>query len=148
MHITQRSLKTLWAPKEGNVIHYDDQIQGFGVRITAAGVIAFILNYRIAGRERRYTIGRYPEWSADAARNEALKLRSQIRQGKDPLQERANTRTEPRVSDLSHDFINRHALPHKRPGSIRNDRQMLARIILPRLGNLRVRAVGRRDIDS
>jgi integrase len=75
-------------------------------------------------------------------------LRSQIRQGKDPLQERANTRTEPLVSDLAHDFIERHALPHKRPGSIRNDRQMLARIILPRLGNLRVRAVGRRDIES
>lgn len=148
MHITQRSLKTLRAPKEGNVIHYDDQIQGFGVRITAAGVVAFILNYRIAGRERRYTIGRYPEWSADAARDEALELRAKIRKEVDPLQERDSSRTEPLVSDLAHDYIERHALPHKRPGSVRNDRQKIERIILPKFGHLRVRAVGRRDIES
>jgi integrase len=141
-------MKNLPAPKQGNTISYDDQIRGFGVRITAAGVVAFILNYRIAGRERRYTIGRYPEWSADAARDEALELRAKIRQGRDPLQERDSTRTEPLVSDLALDFIERHAMAHKRPGSIRNDRQMLERLILPRLGRLRVRAVVRRDIET
>jgi site-specific recombinase XerD len=118
------------------------------VRITAAGVVAFILNYRIAGRERRYTIGRYPEWSADAARDEALELRAKIRKGLDPLQERASSRSEPLVSDLAHDYIERHALPHKRPGSIRNDRQMLDRIVLPRLGRHRVRAITHRDVQA
>ena len=78
----------------------------------------------------------------------ALELRAKIRNGKDPLEERDRTRTEPLVSDLAHDYMERHALPHKRPGSIRNDRQMLERTILPRLGRLRVRAVGRRDIES
>jgi integrase len=118
------------------------------VRITAAGVVAFILNYRIVGRERRYTIGRYPELSADAARNEALELRAKIRKGVDPLQERDSSRTEPLVSDLAHDYIERHALPHKRPGSIRNDRQMLDRIVLPRLGRHRVSAITRRDVQA
>jgi integrase len=148
MQITQRSVKNLKAPKEGNTIRYDDQIQGFGVRITARGIVAFILNYRIAGRERRYTIGRYPEWSADAARDEALELRAKIRKGADPLEERESSRTEPLMSDLANDYVERHALPHKRHGSVRNDRQMLERLILPRLGRLRVRAVGRRDIES
>ena len=44
------------------------------MRITAAGLISFILYYRTnyrstAKRQRRYTIGRYPELSAEAARN-------------------------------------------------------------------------------
>jgi hypothetical protein len=134
MQITQRSVKNLKAPKEGNTIRYDDQIQGFGVRITARGIVAFILNYRIAGRERRYTIGRYPEWSADAARDEALELRAKIRKGADPLEERESSRTEPLLSDLANDYVERHALPHKRPGSVRNDRQMLDASFYPASG--------------
>ena len=56
--------ESLEAPVEGNVVHYDSEITGFGVRITAANAISFVLRYRINGRERRYTIGRYPELSA------------------------------------------------------------------------------------
>ena len=50
MEITQRLVKSLKAPGQGNVIHYDGEIPGFGVRITAAGAISFVLNYRIGDR--------------------------------------------------------------------------------------------------
>ena len=49
-------------------------ITGFGVRIFAptkrhpAGARSFFVNYRIGGREKRFTIGSYPDWSAEAAR--------------------------------------------------------------------------------
>jgi len=68
MNITQRAVKAAKAPESGNHIFYDDELRGFGLRVTAAGVKAFILNYSVAGRERRVTIGRWPEWSAEAAR--------------------------------------------------------------------------------
>ena len=47
------------APAVGNRITYDEEVKGFGVRITSAGAKAFILNYRAAGRERRITIGSF-----------------------------------------------------------------------------------------
>ena len=147
-HITQRTVKSLERPDKGNRIFYDDELDGFGVRITAAGAVAFVLNYHVHGRERRYTIGRWPELSAEAARNEALLLKNEIRQGKDPLQEKQLARGEPTVKELAQDYLERHALPHKRPSSVRNDREMLDNIILPQLGKLRVTAVGRRDIES
>ncbi|HYX68758.1 MAG TPA: Arm DNA-binding domain-containing protein, partial [Terriglobales bacterium] len=143
VHISQTTVKKLRPPSNGNRIYYDDEIDGFGARVTEGGAVSFILNYYIHGRERRYTIGRWPEWSADAARAEAVELRAAIRKGADPLQQKALSRSEPQVSDLAAEYIEKHALPHKRPTSVRNDRQMLDRLILPSLGKFRVTAVGR-----
>ncbi len=72
--ITDKLVKQIEAPETGNRITYDTDIKGFGVRVTAAGAKAFILNYRAGGRERRYTIGAYPDWSVAAAREEAKDL--------------------------------------------------------------------------
>src|SRR5918911_231670 len=83
-----RFVRELQAPPTGNRVHYDrgkDPVRGFGVRVTAAGAKSFVLNYTIAGRERRLTIGGYPAWSVAAAREEAKSLRRKIDSGEDPL---------------------------------------------------------------
>lgn len=146
--ITQRFVERLEAPKEGSRVEWDGQIPGFGVRITAAKVISFVLNYSIHGRERRYTIGRWPEWSADAARDEALELRRGIGEGKDPLHEKMLSRSERTVSDLAKEYLERHAEVHKRASTLRNDRAMLTGLIEPHIGQLSLSAVGRRDIEA
>src|SRR5262249_18315103 len=72
---TDAVVKVLPRPAEGSRIFYDDVVKGFGVRITAGGARAFILNYRPRlGRERRYTIGVFPEWKTSAARAQAIEL--------------------------------------------------------------------------
>ena len=43
--ITERIVKSFRVPKTGNRMIYDNEIPGFGVRITAGGVMSFILNY-------------------------------------------------------------------------------------------------------
>src|SRR5436309_8553139 len=129
MEITERFVKSLKAPRDGNIIHYDGEIPGFGIRITSAAVRSFVLNYRIHGRERRYTIGRYPEWSALKAREQAAKLRYEINHhGIDPLGAREQERGEPLMNDLAKNYMEAYALKKKRPTSLRNDRQMLERI--------------------
>jgi hypothetical protein len=67
--ILQQVIAKLESPKQGNRITWDGEVPGFGVRVTSAGVISFVLEYRIHGRKRRYTIGRYPELTATAARD-------------------------------------------------------------------------------
>src|SRR5947209_17402 len=148
MKLTQKAVLALDPPAAGNRIQYDDEIPGFGARITSNGVVSFILNYRVQGRERRYTIGRHPELTALAARERAIQLRGKILDGIDPLQQRIEASNEPTMDDLARDYIERYAKPHKRASSLRNDRQMLERIILPKLKALRVRAVTRRDIET
>jgi integrase len=147
MNITQRAVKAAKPPQTGNHIHYDDELRGFGLRVTAANVKSFVLNYSVAGRERRFTIGRWPEWSADAARAEALQWRGKIDKGQDPLREREVARGEALLSDLAKDFMD-WALTEKREKSRYEDQRMLDRIVLPKLGRHRVSAIERRDVES
>jgi hypothetical protein len=72
-HLTDKLAKELPTPACGSSkIYYDDEVKGFGVRVTGANARAFVLNYRNrAGRERRYTIGRVSEWKVGVARAEA-----------------------------------------------------------------------------
>jgi integrase len=146
--ITQKVIGKLQPPPNGNRIHYDSEIPGFGARITAAGVVSFVLNYHIHGRERRFTIGRYPELTAMAARERALQLRGRILDGHDPLQEREQQRGEPKFRQLADEYLRRYAVHHKRPLCVYRDRKMLDGIIQPRLEHLRVRAIGKRDIEE
>jgi Arm DNA-binding domain len=59
----------------------DPRATGFGVRSYAGGGKSFFIDYRLDGRQRRYTIGPYPRWSAEAARERARELRRGIDQG-------------------------------------------------------------------
>jgi hypothetical protein len=47
--IVEQTIKRMKAPEENSRIEWDAEIPGFGVRITAAGVTSFILDYRIFG---------------------------------------------------------------------------------------------------
>ena len=96
-NLSEETIKRLPVPARGNRITYfaGATIQGakaprgFGVRVTAAGARAFILNYRLRGREHRFTIGAWPDWSALKAVREARNLRQRIDRGENPLDDRA-----------------------------------------------------------
>ena len=52
------------------------------------------------------------------------------------------------MKDLAADYLEQHSIPKKRPRSVANDRSMIDRIILPRLGSKKVNAVQSRDIHA
>lgn len=78
--------------KRGYVTHWDDELRGFGLRITKAGTRAFILQTRINGRDKRLTIGRYPGVSPEVARRRAKEMIGQIAGGGDPVADRERQR--------------------------------------------------------
>ena len=95
------------------------------------------------------TLGRHgPLLTFDQAKKRARAILADALRGQDPAAERQAERKAPAVKELAQDYLETHALPKKRPASIRNDRAMLATIILPRLGSKKVDAVGRRDIEA
>jgi integrase len=141
-------VKALPAPAKGSRIFYDDSVKGFGIRVTSSGVRAFVLNYRTRiGRERRFTIGSFPDWKTGAARVEAAALKRRIGQGGDPLGEIKAGRTAPTVADLCERFEAEY-LPRKRPSTQKSYRQQIAAEIRPALGRLRVAEVTFADIDG
>jgi integrase len=151
--LTDRLVRALEPPpsadgRGNNRITYDASLPGFGARITSAGAVSFVLNYRRKsdGRERRYTIGAFPAWSVAAARQRAAELRRAIDSGGDPLGELAAERGAPTVADLCERFTAEH-LPKLRPSTRGMYRAIIANEIVPALGAMKVAAVEYEHID-
>jgi integrase len=149
MRLTDTETKQLTAPERGNKVTWDETVRGFGIRVTAAGAKSFILNYRRKsdGRERRITIGAFPDWSTTAAREEAKRLKRDIDGGADPIGEEEAARAAPAMADLCERFLADY-VPRKRPATQRDYRQQIAADILPALGETKVAAVTFADVDS
>jgi integrase len=109
-HLTDAVVKRLPVPAEGNKIVYDDEVSGFGARVSSGGSRSYVLNYRLRGtqRERRYTIGDATHWRATAARAEAKRLKFAIDQGGDPLGDLQDERAAPTIADLCQRFETEH----------------------------------------
>jgi integrase len=107
----------------------DPKATGFGVRSYSGGGRSFFVDYRLNGRQRRYTIGPFPRWSAEAAREQAKKLRKEIDRGVDPAGDKRERRMAPTVQDLIDRYIEDH-LPKKAVAGprLRDENKMLAEI--------------------
>jgi integrase len=146
--LTDAVVKRLPAPERGNRITYDGLVPGFGARVTAGGHRAFVLTYwNRAGRQRRYTIGSFPDWSVTSAREEARRLKREIDQGGDPLAAVQAERDAPTVNDLIERFLEEH-VSRKRPHTQAGYRGIVERHIRPALGRMKVTEVQPADIDA
>jgi integrase len=155
-NLNEETVKALAAPERGNKIYYFAGAvlqgvpapKGFGVRVTAAGARAFVLNYQLRGREYRFTIGQYPTWTALKAVREARELRQRIDRGDNPLDDRApktvaTVEAPKTVADVIEDFIRRHVNTLRTAKSVES---ALRRLVLPAIGSIPVYDLRRRHI--
>ncbi|SMF96554.1 protein of unknown function [Methylomagnum ishizawai] len=82
------------AYKTGFALYWDDELPGFGVRITNAGVVSFVVQKRIKGRSHRITLGKFGVLSPELARREAYKFLQAIATGGDPIAARQQAKLE------------------------------------------------------
>ena len=93
MALTERSIDAIICPQgKKQAFIWDEQLKGFGLRVTAGGSKAFIVQYRVNGLERRVTIGKHPAMKAAAARRTALRMLSDASIGVDHALEKARRR--------------------------------------------------------
>ena len=151
MTITERVIRDA-KPGEKTRIEWDSQVKGFGLRVTATGALAYILNYRVDGRERRATIGRPSEMSLKAARDRATAMLAEIRTGGDPLRARQKRREAPTVNEGLDRFFNEYVPRRMADGRMTKSTcvtygQQAASTIRPALGKLKIADVTRADIE-
>ena len=125
---------------------FDTDVRGFAVCIYRGGGRAFTLDYRYAGRQRRMTFARWPEWAVTAARERAKELRREIDAGGDPLGTRGALREAPRVSDLITRYVEVH-LPHLAALNAADQRSMMEKFIGPAWGRMLVTDVSSHDVE-
>lgn len=149
VRLTDIIVRRLPMPGRGNKVTYDDAVRGFGCRVTAADARAFVLNYRRKsdGRERRITIGSFPDCTTTAAREEAKRLKRAIDGGADPIGEQEASRAAATVADLCERFAQDY-IPRKRISTQRDYRQQIAADIRPAIGGMKVAEVTHADVDA
>lgn len=71
---------------KADVLYWDKDSKGFGLRVTPTGLAKFITQGRVRGttKDVRITIGSYGAWTVDEARRRADEYRHQFEQGIDP----------------------------------------------------------------
>lgn len=86
--LTKRAVDALAPPAEKQIVYWDSEIRGFGVRILKSGLRTFILQYRNSeGIKRRINLGRFGIMTVEKARDLArIKLGSVVA-GEDPADE-------------------------------------------------------------
>ena len=140
-------------PDQKTRILWDSNVTGFGVRITPAGVKSYILNYRVAGRERRATLARVSELSLKAARERAGEELAAIRAGEtDLLERRTQMQEAPTVTEGLTRFFDEYVPDRIANGlltknTVRQYQNQANICLLPALANKRVSEVTRHDIE-
>jgi integrase len=109
---------------------FDSDLLGFSAVVHPSGLRAFCLHYWVQGRQRKFTIGRWPEWSVVAARERAKVLRREIDAGDDPMARREAQRAAPRIPDLINLYIEQH-LPRLSPRNASDQVSMLRNLVEP-----------------
>ncbi len=84
MKLTKANIGRLRLPAgKTEVIHFDDTLRRFGIRIRAGGKRTWIIQYRAGPQQRRLTLGDVAAMSAETARTEAQKKLAKIDLGHD-----------------------------------------------------------------
>lgn len=142
--------------REKDYFIWDDELPGFGLRVFTSGKRSYLIQYRAAGRTRRFTIGLHGIWTAETARQEAKVQLGRVAKGENPSEERqldhqAITVKELcalYVADLNAGLILGKGGRPKKPSTIVTDAGRIERHIIPLIGTRRVKDLVKADINK
>jgi integrase len=142
--------------REKDYVIWDDDLPGFGLRIFASGKCSYLIQYRSAGRSRRYTIGLHGVWTPELARKEAKIQLGRVAQGDNPAEERQLDHRAITIKELCDLYLNdlkaglilgKGGRP-KKPTTIVTDTGRIHRHIIPLIGTRRVKDLVKADVNK
>jgi integrase len=149
--ITKRSVDALTPTDTPEVVLWDTEIKGFGVRARTGGTKTYILHYRPGGGRssslRKFSIGRHGSpWTPNTARIEAKRLLGRVASGEDPGERKSADRRAMTVAELCDLYLAEGAI-HKKASTLKADRGRIRHHIKPLLGSKRAEKLTRADVE-
>jgi integrase len=127
----------------------DGRVPGLVLSVLPSGLKQWTLRYRTQGKRRRLILGEfgdYPKLTLSKARETAEKHRPKIREGADPVADRAAAKAIPvdTVAALAKDYVSKQVqVHHRRPDE---EERILNVYVLPAWKDRSVRGLTRRDV--
>src|SRR6185312_15117819 len=140
-HLTDASIQRTKPPTKGSLEIFDLGYPGLAIRIGHGGAKTFELFYRVNGKLRRETLGRWPGVSLADARNSWRKTREAIGRGETPQRENPAMLFEHVVEE----WIKRDQSKNK-PSSLYQLTRTLEVDLLPAWRGKRIDEIGKRDV--
>jgi integrase len=132
--------------------HYDDKLPGFGLYVGASGARSYFFEYRPGrGRgvqKRRISIGKHgAPWTPQTARDKALEFLAAVRNGRDPLAERAAAERGPDrsrlVSAIVEEWLRRDQAKNRSRAEVE---RVMRREVLPHWGERPIEEIRKSDV--
>ena len=148
LHLTKSTIDEL-QPGVSEMVYWDDNLAGFGLKVTPRGRKVFIVLYRTKdgfSRLRKYTIGPYGQITLAIARITAQKVLAARLEGKDPAGEKRRLRQKV-IRDAIEDVVADYRLRHVNAiRSASETNRILDREVLNRWKGRSISEITRQDI--
>ncbi len=155
--LNKRSVDAVEPAKETQVVLWDTEIRGFGVRVLPSGLKTFIIQYRNSeGVKRRINLGRFGVITVDQARDLAKIKLGTVAAGEDPAEDARRARNEMTVCELCDWYLTEARAGHilgrrNRPikaSSLDMDESRIRTHIKPLLGKRIARQLTIADVEA
>lgn len=150
IHITKTNVEKLETPLAGRVDYFDDKLKGFGVRVSPAGKIFFVMR-RVNGKLVRSKIDAFGTITVEVAKKRAEGVLADMGRGIDPnkqkqakIREEEARRLDPSVNDLVTEYMEKHSKVKKKTWA--EDQRCLEKEVVARWGKLKAKEIRRRDV--
>ncbi len=147
--LTNVSIERITPPPSGRDEHFDSVVTGLALRVTKTGATSWSYIYRLDGRNRRTTLGKYPEVSLKEARNAAREASRLVAIGEDPALQRFEARhkaAEGRRNSFAHvanEFVEKHCRKQNR--TWQKTESNFSKYVLPHWGMRPLSSITPRD---
>lgn len=155
--LTKRAIDALAVPDSKQLIYWDSEVKGFGLRVLPSGLKTFVVQYRNAeGIKRRMNLGRFGVLTVDTARDLAKLKLAEVIVGEDPADKVRQVRKGMTVAEMcdwyleearAGNILGRKNLPIK-TSSLDMDESRVRTHIVPLLGNRIVKHLRIADVEQ
>ena len=104
--LTQSFVKSIAvSPGESQTFYMDDELTGFGLRVSPTKKV-FYLQMRVGHKVLKRKLGEYGPMTVDQARKNALQMKAQLLDGRDPYEERRRGASDATLDELFDEYTN------------------------------------------
>lgn len=155
--LTKRAIDGFATPDVKQLIYWDTEVKGFGVRVLPSGLKTFVVQYRtLEGVKRRLNLGRFGPLTVEKARDLAKLKLAEVIVGEDPADKVREARKGMTVSQMcdwyltearAGNILGRKNLPIK-ASSLDMDESRIRTHIVPLLGRRIVKQLRIADVEQ